>query len=345
MYKVIIRPILFLFSPETIHNLIFFFFKIGSAIPGLPSLVGFFYKNRFATKSTELFGITFPNRIGLAAGLDKNAEAFDMLGKLGFGFVEIGTVTPIGQPGNPKPRAFRLKKDKALINRMGFNNYGVDFMVEKLKRKTSRLIIGGNIGKNKLTPNEEANNDYLISFRKLHNYVDYFVVNVSSPNTPNLRELQDKEPLTRLLTDLKKENETFDQPKPILLKIAPDLSNSQLDDIISIVRETKIEGIVASNTTIERDNLSYSTEHVETIGAGGLSGAPLRNRSTGIIKYLSDASNGEIPIVGVGGIMTAEDAIEKIEAGAALVQLYTGFIYEGPGLIKQINHKLSEQSL
>lgn len=342
MYKTIIRPLLFKFSPERIHNFTFLVFKVGSAIPG----VGYLVKKCFQLKNQklerELFGIKFPNPVGLAAGLDKEAEAFDMLGYLGFGFVEIGTLTPVGQPGNPKPRAFRLKDDKALINRMGFNNHGVEEAVKKLKKKKSNVIIGGNIGKNKVTPNENAINDYSIGFQTLYPYVDYFAVNISSPNTPNLRELQDKEPLKNLLNTLKELNKDMPKQKPILLKIAPDLSNEQLDDIIEIVKETETSGIIATNTTISRDNLSYPKEFIDKIGAGGLSGKPLRIRSTEVIKYIVDKTNSSIPVIGVGGIMTAEDAIEKLEAGASLVQLYTGFIYEGPGLIKRINKMLLE---
>lgn len=343
MYKNIIRPILFLFSPEAIHNLIFIAFKIASVVPGLKWLVGKIYCSNSKSTEVEVCGIKFPNRVGLAAGLDKNADAFEMFGKLGFGFVEVGTVTPKAQPGNPKPRVFRLKKDRALINRMGFNNQGVHHMVKKLKKAKRSVIVGGNIGKNKVTPNTEAISDYIFSFRKLHHYVDYFVVNVSSPNTPNLRELQDKEPLTQLLAALKLENNKLNSTKPIFLKIAPDITNAHLDDIIDIVGATKIDGIVATNTTIERSGLSYSDEHVKSLGAGGLSGTPLTSRSTEVIKYLVDKSNGSIPVIGAGGIMTAQDALDKLNAGASLVQLYTGFIYEGPGLIKRINKLLDEQ--
>jgi len=334
MYKSIIRPILFKIDPEKVHNLTFSYFKLAQHIPGMP----WYLKKSFQIKNPalerEVFGIKFPNPIGLAAGLDKNAVAYDMLGYMGFGFVEIGTVTPMAQPGNPIPRLFRLPNDKGIINRMGFNNNGVEEMVKNLKKKQSDIIIGGNIGKNKVTPNENAIDDYKKAFNALFDYVDYFVVNVSSPNTPNLRELQDKEPLLALLNALKKENNTKPKQKPILLKIAPDLSSNQLDDIIDIVATTKIDGIVATNTTIERSNLSYSTEFVENIGNGGLSGAPLKDRSTEIIKYLHTKSNGSFPIIGVGGIMTPEDAKEKLDAGASLVQIYSGFIYEGPKLIK-----------
>ena len=340
MYKKIIRPILFRFQPETIHNLTFAFFKIARHIPGIP----FFLRKNFQVKDEKLkrkvFGIEFPNPVGLAAGLDKDAEAFDMLGYMGFGFVEIGTLTPKAQPGNPKPRIFRLPKDKALINRMGFNNKGLAAAIKNLKKKKSNIIIGGNIGKNKITPNEEAISDYEKGFETLFPYVDYFVVNVSSPNTPNLRELQEKEPLTKLLNHLQTLNNQKDTQKPVLLKIAPDLTFEQLDDIIEIVQETKIAGIIATNTTIARNGLTYPENHIEKIGAGGLSGAPLKNRSTEVLRYIIKKSGNAFPVISVGGIMSAEDALEKLEAGASLVQLYTGFIYEGPGLVKEINNKI-----
>ena len=334
MYKLFVRPFLFKLQPESAHAVIFRTLKSIQAIPGGLALTKLLCGVQH--KPVEVFGITFPNPVGLAAGLDKDADAFDMLGAMGFGFVEIGTVTPKAQPGNPKPRLFRLIKDNAIINRMGFNNLGVEQTVTMLKKKHTNVIIGGNIGKNKVTPNEEAVNDYLTCFEALFPYVDYFVVNVSSPNTPNLRELQDKEPLKHLLLSLQNKNNAKTKPKPILLKIAPDLTDSQLDDIIEIVTDTKIAGLVATNTTISRTNLSYPDSEIEAIGNGGLSGKPLKNRSTEVIRYLHQKSKGTIPIIGVGGIMTAQDAKEKLEAGASLVQLYTGFIYEGTGLIKDI---------
>jgi len=334
MYKLFARPLLFKLKPETAHVVIFKALKTIQAIPGGLTLTKLLCGVK--QKPVDVFGITFPNAVGLAAGLDKDAHAFDMLGAMGFGFVEIGTVTPKAQPGNPKPRLFRLIKDKAIINRMGFNNLGVEQTVRMLKKKHTNVIIGGNIGKNKVTPNEEAVNDYITCFEALFPYVDYFVVNVSSPNTPNLRELQDKEPLKHLLLSLQTLNNTKSKPKPVLLKIAPDLTDSQLDDIIEIVNETKIAGLVATNTTISRQNLSYPIAEIEALGNGGLSGKPLKNRSTEVIRYLYTKSNGTIPIIGVGGIMTAQDAKEKIDAGASLVQLYTGFIYEGTALIKDI---------
>ena len=307
---------------------------------------GKIYKSIFKIESRklerELFGLKFPNPVGLAAGFDKDAKLFRQLANFGFGFIEIGTLTPKPQPGNPKKRLFRLKKDSALINRMGFNNGGVMEAVERLKQNpvgANHVLIGGNIGKNKTTPNDEAVNDYMICFDALFDYVDYFVVNVSSPNTPNLRALQEKEPLTELLNTLQNRNNSKEIRKPILLKIAPDLSNEQLLDIIEIVSSTKIDGVIATNTTIDRDGLI--SENKKEIG--GLSGKPLSDRATEVIRFLSEKSNHAFPIIGVGGIHSAEDALEKIEAGASLVQLYTGFVYEGPELIKRINKALIKQ--
>jgi len=293
----------------------------------------------------EVFGLKFPNPVGLAAGFDKNAILYNELSDFGFGFVEIGTLTPKPQAGNPKQRLFRLKPDQAIINRMGFNNDGVFEAVEKLKKK-HRVLIGGNIGKNKTTPNSDAKKDYLICFDALFDHVDYFVVNVSSPNTPGLRALQDKEPLTDLLQELKRENTKIAEKnnvleKPILLKIAPDLTNEQLLDIIDIVAITKIDGVIATNTTISRDNLKSSLVYTEE--KGGLSGKPLRNRSTEVIRFLSEKSEKAFPIIGVGGIHGPEEALEKLEAGADLVQLWTGFIYEGPSVIKRINKAILEK--
>jgi dihydroorotate dehydrogenase len=336
MYK-LIRKILFKFDPEKIHyftaNSISFLLKI----PGIKFIWKKMYQLDDKRLEKEVFGIKFKNPVGLAAGFDKNASMYNQLAHFGFGFIEIGTVTPKGQPGNDKPRLFRLKEDEAIINRMGFNNEGTEVVIENLKNKKTNLIIGGNIGKNKITPNEEANNDYKLAFNALFDYVDYFVVNVSSPNTPNLRELQEKEPLKQLLQSLKDENNLKTVQKPILLKIAPDLTNEQLDDIIEIVAEVKLDGVIATNTTISRADLKSNSTLVESIGAGGLSGKPLKERSTEVIKYLAEKSNKSFPIIGVGGIHSAEDAIEKLNAGADLIQLYTGFIYEGPALIKRIN--------
>jgi len=340
LYRSIIRPILLKFDPEAVHHFTFKCFKLFQKSALIRSVVSAQFKVNDPRLERELFGLKFPNPVGLAAGLDKNAEAFDFLGSMGFGFIEIGTVTPIAQSGNPLPRLFRFINDKALINRMGFNNEGVEKVIERLRKKKTNVLIGGNIGKNKITPNEDATSDYIKCFDALYNYVDYFVVNVSSPNTPNLRELQDKEPLTKLLSDLMELNRSKEKPKPILLKIAPDVNHSQLDDIIDIVKTTSIDGIVATNTTISREGLSYSENEIERVGAGGLSGKPLRERSTEVIRYIHKKSNGSIPIIGVGGIMSKKDALEKLEAGASLIQLYTGFIYEGPALIKAINKEL-----
>lgn len=337
MYKSFIRPLFFQFDPEKIHHFTFSLVKFLNKIPGLSSLFRGMYVVKGEHLKRNVFGIEFPNPVGLAAGFDKDGKLFEELGNYGFGFIEVGTVTPIGQEGNPLPRLFRLPKDQGLINRMGFNNNGVDGLVERLKaRKNKNLIIGGNIGKNKLTPNEEAVNDYLICFHKLFDHVDYFVVNVSSPNTPNLRDLQEKEPLTKLLKTLQAENAKKEIQKPIVLKIAPDLSNGQLDDIVGIIKDSGIAGVIATNTTISRENLQETESRIAQIGNGGLSGAPVKKRSTEVIRYLSEKSNSSFPIVAVGGIFTSKDAQEKLDAGASLVQVYTGFIYEGPGMVKRI---------
>ena len=343
MYK-IVSFFLFLFKPEFIHHISFKFIKFGSMIPGKMWALRLLFKINDTRLEREVFGLKFDNPVGLAAGFDKDAKLFDELASFGFGFIEIGTVTPLPQDGNPKPRLFRLKEDYAIINRMGFNNEGIEAAVARLRRKKSNIIIGGNIGKNKVTPNKKAVSDYEICFEKLFPYVDYFVVNVSSPNTPGLRDLQEKVPLTRLLNRLQKLNIQKEKRKPILLKIAPDLSNEQLDDIIAIVANTKIDGVVATNTTISRNGLKTVKTKLEAIGNGGLSGKPVKDRSTEVIKYLADKSNKAFPIIGVGGIHSAEDAIEKLNAGATLVQLYTGLIYEGPWLIKKINKKILEKS-
>ena len=306
-------------------------------IPGKMWSWRLIFKVKDTRLEREVFGLKFDNPVGLAAGFDKDAKLFDELASFGFGFIEIGTVTPLPQDGNPKPRLFRVKDDSGLINRMGFNNEGIESVVARLRRKKSNIIIGGNIGKNKDIPNEEAANDYAICFEKLFPYVEYFAVNVSSPNTPGLRDLQEKAPLTSLLNSLQELNNKKDKRKPILLKIAPDLTNEQLDDIIAIVADTKIDGVIATNTTIDRSGLKTAKNKVEAIGNGGLSGKPVRLRSTHVIKYLADKSNRAFPIIGVGGIHSAEDALEKLDAGATLLQLYTGFIYEGPSLVKRIN--------
>lgn len=336
MYKRIIRPLLFCFDAEAIHHFVFKTIKFLHFIPGVSQLIKFLYKVNDDRLKRTVFGLEFENPVGLAAGFDKDAKLFNELSNFGFGFIEIGTLTPVGQSGNSMPRLFRLKDDSALINRMGFNNEGVQFAVERLKKRNSKVLIGGNIGKNKQTPNDDAKNDYFKTFRALYAYVDYFVVNVSSPNTPNLRALQDKGPLTELLSMLKIEMTSMPSYKPILLKIAPDLTLTQLDDIISIISEVQIDGLIATNTTIDRSMLVTNKSQIDAIGAGGLSGTPLRDRSTEVISYIHKKSNGAFPIIGVGGIYTAADAIEKIKAGASLVQVYTGFVYEGPSMVKRI---------
>ena len=332
MYKSFIKPVLFLFDPEWVHHTVFATLKAVNRIPGMGSLIRTFYQVKDKRLERKLFGLTFPNPVGLAAGFDKDAKLFQELFNFGFGFIEIGTLTPKPQLGNPKKRLFRLPEDQGLINRMGFNNEGVEVAVDRLK-KNKNVLIGGNIGKNKVTPNEEAVSDYVYCFEALFPYVDYFVVNVSSPNTPNLRALQDKEPLTHLLQTLKTLNLKKPDPKPILLKIAPDLTDEQLMDIIDIITTVNIEGVIATNTTLSREGL-LSQQKTEM---GGLSGKPVADRSTEVIRFLSEKSNKAFPIIGVGGIHSPQDAIDKLEAGASLVQLYTGFIYEGPAVIKKIN--------
>ncbi|MBO6830858.1 quinone-dependent dihydroorotate dehydrogenase [Allomuricauda sp.] len=344
MYKYLIRPVLFLFDPEAVHHFSFRAIKFFSIL-GLGGLFRKIFVVNDRRLEREVFRVKFKNPVGLAAGFDKDAKLYNEFSDFGFGFVEIGTVTPKPQPGNPKKRLFRLRDDQAIINRMGFNNKGVFDAVEQLKKK-HRVIVGGNIGKNKVTPNDEALKDYLICFEALFEHVDYFVVNVSSPNTPGLRELQDKEPLTKLLKKLKNQNKKLAKnhqrkEKPILLKIAPDLTDDQLLDIIEIVADTKIDGVIATNTTIARQNLKSHLTLTEEMG--GLSGKPLTNRSTEVIRFLSENSRKAFPIIGVGGIHSPEDALEKLEAGADLVQLYTGFIYEGPALIKKINKAILEK--
>jgi dihydroorotate dehydrogenase len=338
MYKLLIRPLLFCFDPEKVHYFTFTWIRRFYKIPGIPVLFKMFYQVNDSRLEKEVFGLKFKNPVGLAAGFDKDAKLFQELSDFGFGFIEIGTLTPKPQDGNPKKRLFRLKQDQAIINRMGFNNGGVDAAVLRLQ-KNKGVLIGGNIGKNKLTTNEEAVSDYEICFDALYGVVDYFVVNVSSPNTPNLRELQDKKPLAELLQTLQNKNQTKTKPKPILLKIAPDLTDDQLLDIIDIVKTTKIAGVIATNTTISRHGLESENKNE----IGGLSGKPLSQRATEVIRFLSEKSNNAFPIIGVGGIHSAEDAIEKLEAGASLVQLYTGFIYEGPALVKAINKKILER--
>lgn len=330
-YTRIIRPVLFISSPETVHHFTFSLLNIFE-----PILSWFFPSPGKRNNSIDLFGLNFMHPVGLAAGLDKDGRSYRALMKLGFSFIELGTVTPKPQAGNPKPRLFRIPKDKALINRMGFNNNGVEELVRKLKNRPKNMIIGGNIGKNTNTPNAEAARDYLYCFEKLYLYVDYFVVNVSCPNIQDLRELQDKDSLVLIMDSLIKYRSTQEFSKPILLKVSPDLNEDQLDDLIEIIKEAKIDGLVATNTSITRTGLSSDKRLIERLGAGGMSGKPLSKRSTEVIKFLRLRLGPNFPIIASGGIMTKEDAAEKIAAGAQLVQIYTGFIYEGPALIRKI---------
>ncbi len=345
MYKSLIRPVLFRFDPEKVHHFASVTLKFIFSVPILRNLLSGYATVRDRRLEKELFGLKFDNPVGIAAGFDKNAEMYNELGELGFGFVEIGTVTPKGQPGNPKPRLFRLPEDKALINRMGFNNHGLKAAVEKLRKRKTRIIIGGNLGKNTATPNDKAVDDYVQLFKGLFDYVDYFTVNVSCPNISDLRELQDQDALLEILSRLQDINQKKDKPKPIFLKLSPDLNFKQLDEVIEIIEKTKINGVVAVNTTISRDNLSTPREKINSIGKGGLSGRPIKDRSTEIIRYLAEKSGKSFPIIGVGGIFTPEDAIEKLEAGADLIQVFTGFIYEGPFLARKINKALLKRSV
>ncbi|MBP6531917.1 MAG: quinone-dependent dihydroorotate dehydrogenase [Bacteroidia bacterium] len=347
-YTQIIRPILFRFDPEKVHHFTFSFLKIAFKVPFTKLVVKSIYNTSDNSTGKKLMGIDFPNPIGLAAGFDKDAKLYSELASLGFGFIEVGTVTPKPQPGNDKPRLFRLPKDSAIINRMGFNNEGVAKMITNLKKNNGKVIIGGNIGKNKSTPNENAVSDYMICFEELFLYVDYFVVNVSSPNTPGLRALQEKEPLLKILKALQKLNDELAlrksiSRKPILLKIAPDLTNEQLEEIVEVIIESELDGVIATNTTISRNNLTSESSEIERIGAGGLSGKPLSDRSTEVIRFLSQSSKKKFVIIGVGGIHSEMDAIEKLNAGADLIQLYTGFIYEGPALIQNIKKQLQKK--
>ncbi|WP_296312878.1 quinone-dependent dihydroorotate dehydrogenase [Winogradskyella sp. UBA3174] len=340
MYKLIVRPILFCFDPEKVHYFTFSLIRIISKIPGFKGLFRSLYAVEDKRLERQLFGITFKNPVGLAAGFDKNAVLYNELANFGFGFIEIGTVTPKAQEGNPKQRLFRLKEDKGIINRMGFNNEGLDAAITQLKKNKGQLIIGGNIGKNTQTKPEDYTKDYLDCFNALHPYVDYFVLNVSCPNVGSHAKLNDKDYLLELISTVQKANTTFNKQKPILLKIAPDLNDVQLDEIIELIAETNLDGVIASNTSIDRTGLKTNNQRLEEIGNGGLSGQPIKAKSTKVIQYLADKSSKAFPIIGVGGIHSAEDALEKLEAGADLVQVYTGFIYEGPQLIKDINTSL-----
>ncbi|WP_299101494.1 quinone-dependent dihydroorotate dehydrogenase [uncultured Winogradskyella sp.] len=340
MYKALIRPILFRFDPEKIHYFTFSLIRNLSKLPGIKSLFKAMYVVEDKRLEREVFGLKFKNPVGLAAGFDKNAVLYNELANFGFGFIEIGTVTPKAQEGNPKQRLFRLKEDKGIINRMGFNNEGLEAAISQLKKNKGKVIIGGNIGKNTQTRPEDYTKDYLECFNALHPYVDYFVLNVSCPNVGSHAKLNDKDYLLELISSVQNANSNFAKQKPIVLKIAPDLNNVQLDEIIEIIAETNLDGVIASNTSIDRTGLKTTDTRLEDIGNGGLSGQPIKAKSTKVIKYLSDKSNKAFPIIGVGGIHSAADALEKFEAGATLVQVYTGFIYEGPSLIKKINKAL-----
>ncbi len=344
MYKILIRPILFLFDPEKVHYFTFSLIRFLSKIPFVPALFRKMYQINNPKLERTLFGITFKNPVGLAAGFDKNAVLYNELANFGFGFIEIGTVTPKGQLGNTKKRLFRLIEDQGIINRMGFNNLGLEAVIQQLKKNKHQVIIGGNIGKNTLTTPENYTDDYLVCFKELHPFVDYFVLNVSCPNVESHAKLNDKEYLISLIKACQKVNQTFEKQKPILLKIAPDLNNHQLDEIIELVAETKIAGVIASNTSTSRANLKTSKEKIQAIGNGGLSGQPIKNMSTKVIQYLAENSKKAFPIIGVGGIHSEQDALEKLNAGADLIQIYTGFVYEGPSLVKRINKAILQQS-
>ncbi|MBD0833287.1 quinone-dependent dihydroorotate dehydrogenase [Aestuariibaculum sediminum] len=344
MYKFLLRPIFFAFDPEKIHHFTFSLIKITSKIPGFKALFKGMYVVNDPKLERKLFGLTFKNPVGLAAGFDKNAVLYNELANFGFGFIEIGTVTPKAQPGNPKKRLFRLKADQGIINRMGFNNEGLEAAISELKKNKGQLIIGGNIGKNTSTQPEDYTKDYLECFNALHPFVDYFVLNVSCPNVGSHAKLNDKDYLEELIGEVQSANTTFETQKPILLKIAPDLNTIQLDEIVELVQETKLDGVIASNTSTDRSGLRASKAQLEAIGNGGLSGQPIKSKSTKTIKYLSEKSNRSFPIIGVGGIHSAEDALEKIDAGADLVQVYTGFIYEGPALVKSINKAILKRN-
>lgn len=343
MYKVFIRPVFFLFDPEKIHHFTFSLLKFLSKIPLVSPLFRSMYQVNDQRLERKLFGLTFKNPVGLAAGFDKNAVLYNELADLGFGFVEIGTVTPKGQVGNPKKRLFRLKDDQGIINRMGFNNEGLEAAITQLKKNKGKVLIGGNIGKNTATAPENYTEDYLTCFEGLHPYVDYFVLNVSCPNVSSHAKLEDADYLKELIVAVQEINNTKASKKPILLKIAPDLNHTQLDEIITLVADTGIDGVIASNTSVDRTGLKASAEMLEAIGNGGLSGQPIKDRSTAVIQYLASKSNKAFPIIGVGGIHSEKDALAKLEAGADLVQVYTGFIYEGPRLIKRINKAILAQ--
>jgi dihydroorotate dehydrogenase len=341
MYRFLIKPLLFLLPPETIHHLLVSFLRCAFKLPGVRGLIKSIYHVKNESLKTEFLGMTFSNPVGLAAGFDKNAEVYREFHSFGFSFIEIGTVTPKGQPGNPKPRSFRIPKDRGLINRMGFNNQGAEAAAVKLSAERPKgLILGGNIGKNTQTPNEDAVADYEAVFRAIYDGVDYFVVNVSCPNITDLHKLQDQDSLEQILSRILEIRKEMSTSKPVLLKISPDLNNKQLDETLEIVERLKLDGLVATNTTIKRNGLETNKGEIEAIGKGGMSGAPITSRSLEVVRYVHDKTRGKLPIIAVGGIMGVQDALNMFDAGASLIQLYTGFIYEGPGLVKRINKGL-----
>ena len=344
MYKLLVRPLLFSFDPEWVHYFTLNALRLLNKIPFSSWLFRKIYSYQNSSLEKELFGIKFKNPVGLAAGFDKNGKYIKEMSNLGFGFIEIGTITPKPQPGNPKKRLFRVQNDLAIINRLGINNDGNILCAERLKKNNSDVVIGGNIGKNTTTSNENADTDYIQNFEILHQYVDYFVLNVSCPNVSNFTKLQDVEFLKKLIPQLKKINSSKPKKKPILIKISPDLNQDQLDETIDLILSENLDGIIATNTTTSRNNLKTNKSKIEKIGNGGLSGEPLKNKSTEVIRYISKKTNGNLPIIGVGGIMNPKDALDKIKAGADLIQLYTGFIYEGPSIVKKINQYLSKKS-
>jgi len=344
MYKRLIRPLLFLLPPEQIHHLMIGFLRLAFAIPGMRSLVSRFYRLNDPRLKTTFLGLHFSNPVGLAAGFDKNASIYKLFSAFGFSHIEVGTVTPLAQKGNPRPRSFRLPRDRGLINRMGFNNYGAEAAAAKLAaQRPPGLVIGGNIGKNTRTPNADAVADYEMVFRSIYDGVDYFVVNVSCPNITDLHKLQDQDSLEAILGRLMVIRKEMKSPKPILLKISPDLNNKQLDETLAIVKKLKIDGLVATNTTISRKGLSTPADQVEAIGKGGMSGAPITRRSLEVVKYVAEKTEGKLPLIAVGGIMSVDDALNMLDAGASLIQLYSGFVYEGPGLARKINRAILER--